>query len=119
MQTYKAPLRDMRFVLHELNDSAAIAKLPGLEEMSPELMDSVLEEAAKLCEEVLLPINASGDEEGCHIENGVVRTPKGLQAGLRHLPRGRLDGDRVRPGLWRAGLAGEREQARRGDDLLR
>ncbi len=80
MQTYKAPLRDMRFVLHELHDSARIMALPGGEDLSPELMDSVLEEAAKISEGVLLPLNASGDEEGCHYENGVVRTPKGFKA---------------------------------------
>ncbi len=80
MQTYKAPLRDMRFVLHELHDSRRIMALPGGDELSPELMDSVLEEAAKISEQVLLPLNASGDEEGCHYENGVVRTPKGFKA---------------------------------------
>ena len=79
MQVYKAPLRDMRFVLHELHDSAALASLPGCEELNQELIDSVLEEAARIAHEVLLPINASGDEEGCHYENGVVRTPKGFR----------------------------------------
>src|ERR1700730_13305248 len=79
MQTYRAPLRDMRFVLHELHDSAALTQLRGLEDVSPELMDSILEEAAKLAEEVLLPINATGDETGCVLENGVVRTPKGFK----------------------------------------
>jgi alkylation response protein AidB-like acyl-CoA dehydrogenase len=79
MQNYKAPLRDMRFVLHELHDSASLAALPGFEEISPELIDTVLEEAAKIAHEVLLPLNASGDEEGCHYENGVVRTPKGFK----------------------------------------
>ena len=79
MQTYKAPLRDMRFVLHELHDSATLSRLRGLEDVSPELMDHILEEAAKVAEEVLLPINASGDEDGCVLENGVVRTPKGFK----------------------------------------
>jgi len=80
MQTYKAPLRDMRFVIHELNDSAALQALPGLEEVSPDLIDSILEEAAKLAEEVLAPTNMLGDEEGCRLENGVVRTPTGFKA---------------------------------------
>ena len=79
MQTYKAPLRDMRFVLHELNDSIALSHLRGLEDISPELMDSILEEAAKVAEEILLPTNAPGDEVGCTLENGVVRTPKGYK----------------------------------------
>jgi alkylation response protein AidB-like acyl-CoA dehydrogenase len=79
MQTYKAPLRDMRFVLHELHDSTALSQLNGLQDVTPDLMDSILEEAAKLAEEVLLPLNASGDEQGCVLENGVVRTPKGFK----------------------------------------
>jgi alkylation response protein AidB-like acyl-CoA dehydrogenase len=79
MQVYKAPLRDMRFVLHELHDSAGLSQLPGLEDMSPDLFDSVLEEAAKVVENVLLPLNMSGDEEGCRLENGVVRTPAGFK----------------------------------------
>jgi alkylation response protein AidB-like acyl-CoA dehydrogenase len=79
MQTYKAPLRDMRFVLNELPIGPAVFSLPGFEECTPELMDSILEEAAKFSEGVLLPLNASGDEEGCHYENGVVRTPKGFK----------------------------------------
>jgi alkylation response protein AidB-like acyl-CoA dehydrogenase len=79
MQTYKAPIRDMRFVLHELHDSSALSSLRGMEDVSPELIDSILEEAGKLAEEVLLPINASGDEVGCVLENGVVRTPPGFR----------------------------------------
>jgi alkylation response protein AidB-like acyl-CoA dehydrogenase len=79
MPSYKAPLTDMRFVLHELYDSKTIAALPGYEEFSPELMDSVLEEAAKFSEGVLFPINQSGDLEGCTYENGVVRTPAGFR----------------------------------------
>ena len=77
MQVYKAPIRDMRFVLGEMHDIGEFAAL-GYEDVNEELVDTVLEEAAKFCEEVLLPINASGDIEGCVLENGVVRTPKGF-----------------------------------------
>ena len=118
MQTYKAPLRDMRFVLHELHDSAALTRLSGLEDVSPELMDSILEEAAKLAEEVLLPVNASGDEIGCVLENGVVRTPKGFKEAYDTVPRRRLDRAGLRHAIWRPGAAGKPEQAGRGDDLL-
>ena len=45
MQTYTAPVRDMRFVLHELHDSSSLATLPGLEEMSSDLLNTVLDEA--------------------------------------------------------------------------
>ena len=85
MQTYTAPLRDMRFVLHELHETST---LPGMEEFAPELVDTILEEAGKFCSEVLLPINASGDEEGCHFENGVVRTPKGFKEAYKAFNEG-------------------------------
>jgi len=79
MANYKAPLRDMRFVLYELHSGDKLSHLPGLEDMTPDLIDPVLEEAAKVCEEVLHPLNRSGDEEGCTWENGTVRTPKGFK----------------------------------------
>jgi alkylation response protein AidB-like acyl-CoA dehydrogenase len=83
MPVYKAPLKDMRFVLHELYDSTAIAELPGNADFTPELIDSVLEEAAKISEEVLFPLNQVGDREGCTYENGVVRTPSGYREAYR------------------------------------
>jgi alkylation response protein AidB-like acyl-CoA dehydrogenase len=78
MASYKAPLRDMRFVLYELVGGDELARLPGYEEFTRDLIDPVLEEAAKVCEQVLHPLNRPGDEEGCTFENGVVRTPKGF-----------------------------------------
>jgi alkylation response protein AidB-like acyl-CoA dehydrogenase len=78
MPSYRAPLRDMRFVLNEVADPARLRALPGCEEVTDDLVDPVLEEAAKLCEAVLFPLNQSGDEEGCRLENGVVRTPRGF-----------------------------------------
>ena len=92
MQVYKAPIRDMQFVVHELHDSASLTSLPGLEDVTPELIDSILEEAGKFVTGVLLPINASGDEEGCTYENGVVRTPAGFKAAY----------DQFRAGGWTA-----------------
>ncbi|MDA0229786.1 MAG: acyl-CoA dehydrogenase C-terminal domain-containing protein [Proteobacteria bacterium] len=79
MQIYKAPLRDMRFVLHEMLDSEQLSRLPGFEEATPETIDAILEEGAKFCEDKLLPLNRVGDEEGCTYENGVVRTPTGFK----------------------------------------
>ena len=80
MPSYAAPLRDMRFVLNEVVDPGRLRALPGCEEMLPDLLDPVLEEAAKLCQDILFPLNRPGDEEGCRIENGVVRTPAGFPA---------------------------------------
>lgn len=79
MQTYEAPLRDMRFVLHELHDFDRLTALPAFADLNVETVDVVLEEAGKLASEVLLPLNAPGDAEGCVLENGVVRTPKGFR----------------------------------------
>jgi alkylation response protein AidB-like acyl-CoA dehydrogenase len=79
MPPYQAPLADMRFVLEELHGSADLAKLPGYEEATPDLVASVLEAAGTFTAEQLLPLNRVGDEEGCHLDNGVVRTPTGFK----------------------------------------
>lgn len=79
MPVYNAPLRDMRFVLHELLEVGKLTELPGYEDMTPDLIDAILEEGAKIHQEVLHPLNRSGDEEGCTFENGVVRTPSGFK----------------------------------------
>ena len=79
MQVYEAPLRDMRFVLHELHGLDRITALPPFAEATGDVVDGVLDEAARLAAEVILPLNASGDREGCALENGVVRTPEGFR----------------------------------------
>ena len=83
MAAYAPPLRDMRFVYHELHDCGALAALPGLAEFTADLVDPVLEEAGKICAEVLQPLNRPGDEEGCRLENGVVSTPAGFPEAYR------------------------------------
>ena len=80
MHAYKAPLRDMRFLMNEVLDYPAhYAALPNGGEATPEMVDAILEGAATLCEEVLAPLNASGDKEGCTLTDGVVTTPKGFK----------------------------------------
>lgn len=79
MPIYKAPLEDVRFVLDEIVGAGKLAELPGYQDATPDLIAQVLEEGARLCEEVLFPLNQSGDAEGCTFENGVVRTPKGFK----------------------------------------
>jgi alkylation response protein AidB-like acyl-CoA dehydrogenase len=88
MPTYKAPMDDIRFVLDEVLDVGQLAELPGYEEATPDLLFAVLEEGAKLCEEVLAPINQSGDAEGCRIENGQVFTPKGFKEAYHEFVQG-------------------------------
>ena len=80
MKSYSAPLRDMRFVYNELFDAQAITDLPGFDDVTPDLIDAILEEAAKVCENELFPITRSGDEEGCHYhQGGNVTTPEGFR----------------------------------------
>jgi len=79
MSQYKAPVRDMRFVLNELAGLADVARLPGCEEVTAELVDQILEESARFSGEVLAPLNQPGDEEGSHWAEGKVTTPKGFK----------------------------------------
>lgn len=79
MPTYQAPLDNIKFVLHDVLDAGKLCELPGYEDASPDLMDQIIEEGAKMCEGELFPLNQSGDEEGCHFEDGKVRTPKGFR----------------------------------------
>ena len=79
MPQYSAPLNDIKFVLHEVLKAESLTKIPDYAESSPDLVDQILEEGAKICEEVLFPINQSGDEEGCSLKDGEVTTPKGFK----------------------------------------
>jgi alkylation response protein AidB-like acyl-CoA dehydrogenase len=88
MPTYKAPLDDIRFLLTEVLEVEQLSKLPGYEEATPDVLMAVLEEGAKLCEDVLAPLNQSGDAEGCHYENGVVTTPKGFKEAYAEFVKG-------------------------------
>lgn len=80
MATYKAPLADMRFVLNDVFEAEKLwASMPATAEVTRDLADAVLEEAGKMVEGLLLPINRSGDEEGCQWDDGVVTTPTGFK----------------------------------------
>ena len=83
MADYKAPLRDMRFVLNEVFDVASHwAQLPGLaDSVDVETMEAILEEAGKVTAQAIAPLSRAADEEGCHWRDTVVTTPAGfLQA---------------------------------------
>jgi butyryl-CoA dehydrogenase len=89
MQAYRAPLDDVRFVLRDVLDyDGTVAALPGYEEATLDAAMEVLAEAARLCEEVLLPLNRTGDEEGCVLADGEVRTPAGFRDAYRELAEG-------------------------------
>ena len=79
MPEYKAPLRDMSFVMNELLDAEGFNQtLPGYEEATRDLMDAIVEEGAKFAENVLSPLNEPGDDEGCVWSEEGVKTPSGF-----------------------------------------
>ncbi|MEG1040002.1 MAG: acyl-CoA dehydrogenase C-terminal domain-containing protein [Pseudomonas sp.] len=80
MPEFNAPLRDMRFVLHEVFQGPALwARLPALaERVDADMADAILEEAAKITGQLIAPLNRSGDEQGVTFDNGQVRTPDGF-----------------------------------------
>jgi len=81
---WKAPLQDMQFVLeHWLRAEQAWQRLPAYADVDLELALQVLQEAARFSEQVLAPLNAPGDRQGCRLEQGRVRTPDGFAAAYR------------------------------------
>jgi alkylation response protein AidB-like acyl-CoA dehydrogenase len=81
MPEYKAPLKDIEFVMNEVLDfEQHYAGLPGCEEATPDLVNAILTEAAKFAEEVLSPLNQVGDQQGCvRHDDGSVTTPDGFK----------------------------------------
>jgi len=80
MPTYTAPTRDTRFIVNEVLDLASYGNLPGFENATPDMIDTVINEAGKFCAEVLAPVNQAGDEYGCtRHEDGSVTTPPGFK----------------------------------------
>ncbi len=89
--TYVAPVKDMQFLLHQVM-AVTGSDIPGYGDLDSGFTGAVLEEAGKLASDVLAPLNAVGDHEGCVLENGVVRTPSGFKAAF----------DQLRGGGWTA-----------------
>ena len=80
MLTYKAPLRDIKFLINDVFDYQTHYKsLDNGENADPETVDMILQCFADFAENVLAPLYQPADEEGCHFENGVVTTPKGVK----------------------------------------
>ena len=89
--TYAAPTKDMQFLLHQVLHISAL-DIPGYSDLDESFTSAVLEEGGKLAADILAPLNAVGDKEGCVLENGVVRTPNGFKAAF----------DALRDGGWTA-----------------
>src|ERR1044072_2715222 len=93
MPTYKAPVEDVKFLLNDVFHMERYGNMPGFSDASPDVVAAILEEAAKFAEEVLQPLNRSGDLEGCkRNDDGSVTTPKGFKQAYRGL----IDGGSVR-----------------------
>jgi acyl-CoA dehydrogenase len=87
MPIYSPPVKDQQFLLHDVL-KVSESDVPGYNELDREFTSAILEEAGKIAANVLQPLNTVGDEEGCVLENGVVRTPKGFKAAWDEMAAG-------------------------------
>ena len=93
MAEYRAPLTDMQFLLREVFAAeSCFAAMPDTAEVSTDLVNAIIEEAAKIAEGMLAPVNQSGDQEGCHYEDGVVTTPHGFKEAYKAYAEGGWSG---------------------------
>jgi 3-(methylsulfanyl)propanoyl-CoA dehydrogenase len=93
MTPYKAPLRDMRFQMNEVFDYPAhYARLPNGADATRDTVDAILEGAAEFSEDILAPLNMSGDREGCRFQDGAVATPSGFKEAYAHFVEGGWQG---------------------------
>ncbi|WP_271410323.1 acyl-CoA dehydrogenase C-terminal domain-containing protein [Pseudomonas sp. Q1-7] len=104
MPDYKAPLRDIHFLLDEVFDFPAAYAALGASDATPDMVAAILEEGAKFCEQVLSPINRSGDEEECQWREGVVTTPTGFKEAFAQYVEGGWNGLAADPAYGGQGL---------------
>src|SRR5450631_2590250 len=89
MPIYKAPVEDVTFLLNDVFQIDRYDNLPGFSDASADVREAILNEAAKLAEEVLQPLNRSGDLEGCtRHDDGRVTTPKGFKEAFKQVAEG-------------------------------
>ncbi|MDX8352812.1 acyl-CoA dehydrogenase [Cognatiyoonia sp. IB215182] len=85
---YRAPVSDFRFLMDHVVGFSDVAATERFAEATPDMVDAILTEAGKMCEEVLAPLNRAGDLHPAHLENGVVRTSPGFADGYRAIAEG-------------------------------
>ena len=89
MPTYKAPVDDVLFLLNDVFHIDRYANLRGFSDASPDVVEAILGEAAKFCEDVLTPLNRVGDKEGCKRgSDGSVTTPTGFKEAYKQIVEG-------------------------------
>ncbi len=89
MPSYKAPVDDTLFLLNDVFHMERYGNLPGFADASPDIVEAILGEAGKFCEEVLTPLNRVGDKEGCKRHpDGSVTTPKGFKEAFAQVVEG-------------------------------
>src|ERR1700676_3407719 len=89
MPTYRAPVDEVMFLLRDVLHVERYNNLPGFAEATPDLVEAVLAEAAKFCEDVVAPLNRVGDKEGCRRHgDGTVTTPPGFKDAYKKLVEG-------------------------------
>ncbi len=101
---YTAPVAEQRFVLDTIADLPGLATLPGFDGATPDLVDAVLDEAAKLAQDVFAPLNATGDKAGARLADGVVTTPAGFPAAYARYVEGGWAGLGAAPAFGGQGL---------------
>jgi acyl-CoA dehydrogenase len=94
---YRAPVNDFQFLLDHVTGFGEVAGTDRFSEATPDMTAAILTEAAKLCEDVLSPLNAVGDKNPAHLDNGVVRTPPGFADGYRAIAEGGWIGMSAQP----------------------
>ncbi len=93
MPAYKAPLKDINFVLNEVLELQAHYEQMGCaQEASPDMVDAIIKESAKFAENVLAPLNQSADLQGCVLKDGKVITPNGFKEAYQQYIEGGWQG---------------------------